>query len=282
MAVIIKNLSYTYSPKTPYEKKALNNVNFEVNEGDFLGIIGATGSGKSTLIQHLNGLIKLTGGTIRVFGIDLAQKPDLRKLRGMVGMVFQYPEYQLFDETVERDVAFGPRNLGLGEEEISERVRNAVETVGLDFDEIKGRSPFELSGGQKRRVAIAGVIAMRPKILVLDEPTAGLDPAGRKEIYELILSLKRQCAPTVIMVSHNIDEISRYANRIIVMSEGSVAYDLPTRELFKHSERLLELGLDIPLPVKIRNEILKRGVDLGEGIVTPEDLLRAVRRRTGK
>lgn len=282
MAINVDNLSYTYMPKTPYEKQALKNISFTVDEGDFLGIIGATGSGKSTLIQHFNGLIKLTDGKIEVFDIDLTKKPDLRRLRGMVGMVFQYPEYQLFDETVEKDVAFGPKNMGLSDDEIAVRVKNALEIVGLNFEEIRNRSPFELSGGQKRRAAIAGVIAMQPKILVLDEPTAGLDPAGRKEIYELILSLKKVCTPTIIMVSHNMDEISRHANRILVLNEGEVLFDLPTKELFKNSDKLLEIGLDIPVPVKIRNGLFKRGVDLGDGIVTPADLVEAIKRRTGK
>lgn len=277
MPIEIENLNFTYAPKTPFEYKALNNFSLTVDDGEFLGIIGPTGSGKSTLVQHLNGLIKLTSGKITVDGIELHKKPDLKKLRATVGMVFQYPEYQLFDETVAKDVSFGPKNLGLDKKEIDERVREAVETVGLNFDEIKDRSPFELSGGQKRRVAIAGVIAMRPKILVLDEPTAGLDPVGRIEMFELIRRLKETTTPTIIMVSHNMDEISAAATKIAVLYKGELQYYLPPAELFAHSDKLLEIGLDIPTPVKVAEELKKKGVDLGAGIVTEEDLVMRVK-----
>lgn len=283
MAVSVKNLSYVYMPKTPYETRALDGVTFDVNEGDFVGVIGATGSGKSTLVQHLNGLIRLTSGDLKVFDIDLAAKrPDLRRLRGLVGMVFQYPEYQLFDETVFRDVAFGPKNMKLSEEEINTRVKNAIELVGLDFEEIKDRSPFDLSGGQKRRVAIAGVLAMRPQILVLDEPTAGLDPVGRREMYELVLKLKRECSPTVIMISHNMDEISRYASRLLVLSGGKLIYDMPPKPLFNnHYDDLVKMGLDIPVPVKLAKALKDGGVDLGD-VVTPSEFVEAFTRRCGK
>ena len=194
----VKNLTYTYSKKTPYEKIALKDINLTINEGDFLGIIGHTGSGKSTFIQHINGLIKAQDGEIKVFDINLTQKkpkPDLRKLRQEVGMVFQYPEYQLFADTVEKDIAFGPKNLKLPAEEIKNRVRLAMDAVGLDYDYYKNRSPFDLSGGQKRRVAIAGVLAMKPKVLILDEPTAGLDPIGKRQILNLITNLKNTITP---------------------------------------------------------------------------------------
>lgn len=276
MSIVIENLSYVYSPKTPFEHKALDNISLTVEDGDFLGIIGATGSGKSTFIQHLNGLIKLTSGKITVDGIELHNKPDLKKLRAEVGMVFQYPEYQLFDETVEKDVSFGPKNLGLKKDEIAERVKEAVETVGLDYDEFKERSPFELSGGQKRRVAIAGVIAMRPQILVLDEPTAGLDPVGRIEMFDLIAKLKETTVKTIIMVSHNMDEISEVANKIAVLEHGKLCFHGTPKELFKHAEELEEIGLDIPTAIKLKNELKARGVELSDDIVTANDFVEAV------
>ena len=208
MSIEVRDLSYVYSPGTPYAATALDHVDLTVDEGDFVGIIGKTGSGKSTFIQHLNALIRLQSGSIKVYDIDLTEKkPDLKRLRGTVGMVMQYPEYQLFDETVEKDVSYGPKNLGLSEEEIKGRVREAVELVGLDYEDVKDRSPFELSGGQKRRVAIAGVIAMRPRVLILDEPTAGLDPRGKKEILALVKRLKESSSPTVIIISHSISQI---------------------------------------------------------------------------
>lgn len=276
MSIIIENLSYVYSPKTPFEHKALDNISLTVEDGDFLGIIGATGSGKSTFIQHLNGLIKLTSGKITVDGIELHNKPDLKKLRAEVGMVFQYPEYQLFDETVEKDVSFGPKNLGLKKDEIAERVKEAVETVGLDYEQFKERSPFELSGGQKRRVAIAGVIAMRPKILVLDEPTAGLDPVGRIEMFDLIAKLKESTVKTIIMVSHNMDEISAVANKIAVLEHGKLRFFGAPKELFKNAEELEEIGLDIPTAVKLKNDLKTRGVELSDDVVTADDFVEAV------
>ena len=276
MSIIIENLSYVYSPKTPFEHKALDNISLTVEDGDFLGIIGATGSGKSTFIQHLNGLIKLTSGKITVDGIELHNKPDLKKLRAEVGMVFQYPEYQLFDETVEKDVSFGPKNLGLKKDEIAERVKEAVETVGLDYEQFKERSPFELSGGQKRRVAIAGVIAMRPKILVLDEPTAGLDPVGRIEMFDLIAKLKESTVKTIIMVSHNMDEISEVANKIAVLEHGKLRFFGAPKELFKNAEELEEIGLDIPTAVKLKNDLKARGVELSDDVVTADDFVEAV------
>ena len=247
MSIVIENLSYVYSPKTPFEHKALDNISLTVEDGDFLGIIGATGSGKSTFIQHLNGLIKLTSGKIIVDGIELHNKPDLKKLRAEVGMVFQYPEYQLFDET-----------------------------VGLDYEQFKERSPFELSGGQKRRVAIAGVIAMRPQILVLDEPTAGLDPVGRIEMFDLIAKLKETTVKTIIMVSHNMDEISEVANKIAVLEHGKLRFHGTPKELFKHTEELEEIGLDIPTAIKLKNELNARGVELSDDIVTANDFVEAV------
>ncbi len=280
MSIVVKNLQFTYSANSPYETRALKDVNLTINEGDFLGIVGHTGSGKSTFIQHLNGLIKVQEGEIEVFDIKLTNvkkpKPDLRKLRSHVGMVFQYPEYQLFEETVYKDVAFGPKNLGLSQEEINDRVKEAIELVGLDYEKYKDRAPFELSGGQKRRVAIAGIIAMKPKVLILDEPTAGLDPSGKEQILSLIKNLKEKCSPTIIVISHDIDEITRFANRLVVFNDGKVAFDEPMKELFKHQQELVEMGLDIPLAIKIANELKAKGIKLGENIVTMSDLLREI------
>lgn len=278
-AIKISDLSFVYSKKTPYEKLALDNINVTINEGEFLGIIGHTGSGKSTFIQHLNGLIKAQSGKITVFDMELnVKKPktDLRKLRSEVGMVFQYPEYQLFDETVAKDVAFGCKNLKLDKEEIEIRVKEAIETVGLNYDEIKDRSPFDLSGGQKRRAAIAGVIAMRPRVLVLDEPTAGLDPQGKKQILDLIVRLKQARNLTIIVVSHDMDEIVRYADRIIVFNAAKIAYDEPMKELFTHDKDLVDIGLDTPLAVKLVNKLRERNIDLGQGIVNDDDFVKAI------
>ena len=275
----VKNLTYTYSKKTPYEKIALKDINLTINEGDFLGIIGHTGSGKSTFIQHINGLIKAQDGEIKVFDINLTQKkpkPDLRKLRQEVGMVFQYPEYQLFADTVEKDIAFGPKNLKLSAEEIKNRVRLAMDAVGLDYDYYKNRSPFDLSGGQKRRVAIAGVLAMKPKVLILDEPTAGLDPIGKRQILNLITNLKNTITPTIIVISHDINEITQYCNRLVVFNNAKIAFDLPINELFTHSEELLNMGLDIPLCVKVNNYLKANNIKLDGDIITPQDLITAI------
>ncbi len=282
MSIVIKDLSFTYGVKSPYEKKAISNINLTINDGDFLGIVGHTGSGKSTFIQHLNGLIKVQEGEIEVFDIKLTSakkpKPDLRALRSNVGMVFQYPEYQLFEDTVYKDVAFGPKNLGLSEDEIARRVKEAIELVGLNFEEIKERAPFELSGGQKRRVAIAGIIAMKPKVLILDEPTAGLDPNGKEQILELITHLKEYCSPTIIVISHDIDEITRFATRLVVFNKSQVAFDMPMKELFKHQDELVAMGLDIPLAVKIANDLRTRGVAVSDEVVTVKDLLKEIER----
>ncbi len=275
----VKNLTHTYSKKTPYEKVALSDVSVTINEGDFLGIIGHTGSGKSTFIQHLNGLIKPQEGEVKVFDIDLTKKkpkPDLRRLRQEVGMVFQYPEYQLFADTVEKDIAFGPKNLKLSAEEIKNRVRMAMQAVGLDYDKYKDRSPFDLSGGQKRRVAIAGVLAMSPKVLILDEPTAGLDPIGKRQILTLIKNLKEKVTPTIIVISHDINEITQYCTRLIVFNKSKIAFDLPINELFTHSEELLQMGLDIPLSVKLNNCLKSNGIQLEGDIITPKDLVLAI------
>ena len=261
MPIVVKNLNYVYSPKTPFEKTALKDITFTVEDGDFFGIIGHTGSGKSTLISHFNGLIRLMSGSLIVNGIDLSKKYDFKKLRSEVGMVFQYPEYQLFDETVERDVGFGPKNLGLSEAEVKERAADAIRLVGLDYDKIKDRSPFELSGGQMRRVALAGVLAMHPKILVLDEPTAGLDPRGKTEILELVKKIKEEC-PTIIMISHNMDEISQYCNRIAVLGKGKLEGVFTPSELFGHEDIIERLGLRLPTPAYVAHRLRERGYNI--------------------
>ncbi len=280
MQITVKDLNFTYSARTPFERHALKGVNLTINEGDFLGIIGHTGSGKSTFIMHLNGLFKLQSGEIDVLGIKLVpdkkNKSDLRRLRGTVGMVFQYPEYQLFEDTVEKDVAFGPRNMGLDADEVKRRVKRAIELVGLDYEDVKDRAPFELSGGQKRRVAIAGIIAMQPRVLILDEPTAGLDPYGKEQILSLITRLKKECSPTVIVISHDVDEITRFANRIVVFNDGKVMFDLPMNELFRHADELHAVGLEIPKAVRIAGKLREKGVQLDGDVVSLDDLLHSI------
>ncbi len=279
MSIEVKDLSYVYSPGTPYAAAALNGISISINEGDYLGIIGKTGSGKSTFIQHLNALIKLQNGSIKVFDIDLTQKkPDLKRLRGTVGMVMQYPEYQLFDETVEKDVAYGPKNLGLSDEEIKGRVREAIELVGLSYEEVKDRSPFELSGGQKRRIAIAGVIAMRPRVLILDEPTAGLDPRGKKDIMSLVKRLKETSSPTIIIISHDMDAVAENCDKVALFSEGLIKAVGTPREIFYNARLLEENEMDVPSVVKIANEMKKRGAVLDGEPVKREELIDAVRR----
>ena len=230
MSIVIENLSYVYSPKTPFEHKALDNISLTVEDGDFLGIIGATGSGKSTFIQHLNGLIKLTSGKITVDGIELHNKPDLKKLRAEVGMVFQYPEYQLFDETVEKDVSFGPKNLGLKKDEIAERVKEAVETVGLDYEQFKERSPFELSGGQKQRISIARLFLKNPPILILDEATSALDNESERMVQKSLDRLAE--GRTTLTIAHRLTTIKN-AERILVLTENGIAEDGNHKELME-------------------------------------------------
>ena len=273
--VELKNLTYVYSKKTPFEKRALDDITLSIEEGTFLGIIGETGSGKSTLIQHLNGLIKVQDkklSSVVVNGLSATEKKTLKQLRFEVGIVFQYPEYQLFEDTVKKDVAFGPKNMKLPQEEIDARVRRALQVVGLDYNEFAERSPFELSGGEKRRVAIAGVIAMQPKILVLDEPVAGLDPVGRAEILALIKQLQKDVSPTIIMVSHNMDDIAILADRIIAMHNGKVELDGTPEEVFCNREKIAEIGLDLPMATRLRDKLVENGVNLPDGIVTPSGL----------
>ena len=241
-----EDVSYIYSPDTPFAKKALDHVNLSLEEGEFIGLIGHTGSGKSTLVQLLNGLLKPTSGEVYLEGEALGKSKALKHIRQKVGLVFQYPEYQLFEETVEKDIAFGPMNLGCSEEEVEKRVRDSMEAVGLSYDNLKDRSPFELSGGQKRRVAIAGILAMEPKILVLDEPTAGLDPHGRDEILGEVKDLFLKKGITIILVSHSMEDVANLADRMIVMYKGTVAMDGSPREVFREEAKLRKMGLGIP------------------------------------
>lgn len=276
MPIKIENLSYIYSPGTPFEKRALDGITFTIEDGDFFGIVGHTGSGKSTLIGHFNALTRVQSGSITVDEFDLTKKKlDFKALRGRVGMVFQYPEYQLFDETVEKDVAFGPKNLGLKEEEALLRAKEAIIKVGLDYEEVRERSPFELSGGQKRRAALAGVLAMDPKILVLDEPTAGLDPAGKKEILSLLKSVKKSC-PTIIMISHNMDEIAECCNRVAVLSGGKLEGVFTPAELFAEKEILAKTHLDLPSYARIAETLNKNGFDISGGILTEDELVKSI------
>ena len=264
----VEHLSYVYNPGLPTQVTALEDVSFTVEQGDFVGVIGATGSGKSTLISHLNGLNKPTSGKVWVDGRDLWADPEkIREFRFLTGLVFQYPEYQLFEETCYKDIAFGPKNMGLDEAEVDRRVREAARFVGLD-DTLLARSPFELSGGQKRRVAVAGVLAMRPRILVLDEPAAGLDPEGRDEILGEIKQYHKQTGTTVLLVSHSMEDIAKYANRVLVMADKKVAMYDTVERVFARAEELLALGLSVPQVTKIFLKLREMGLDLPTDVYT--------------
>ena len=271
MSIKIENLTHIYSPNGPFEKKALDNVNIEINDGDFVAIIGHTGSGKSTLIQHMNGLEKATSGKIFIDDIDITAKDvKLTDIRKKVGLVFQYSEYQLFEETIERDIAFGPTNLKLSKEEIKNRVKNAMEMVGLDYETYKDKSPFDLSGGQKRRVAIAGVIAMEPKVLILDEPTAGLDPKGRDDILGQIRQLHDKYGMTIVLVSHSMEDVAKLAEKVIVMNKGKVVLTGTPKEVFKEVDILEEIGLGVPQVTYLMKELIKKGFDVSDEAYTIE------------
>lgn len=274
------NLSFTYNPKTAMERRALIDISFEIHNGDFFGIVGSTGAGKSTLVTHLNALTRVQkkSGTIIVSGMDITPKHiDFKKLRKTVGMVFQYPEYQLFADSVAADVAFGPKNLGVPAEEIDERVRSAIGLVGLDYDEIAARSPFELSGGQKRRVAIAGVLATRPEVLVLDEPTAGLDPSGKRDILELIRKVKAEC-PTIVMISHNMDEIAENCNRVAVLEKGKLLGVFTPKELFS-SDIIANTGLRKPQVTEIADGLCENGFSISKEVTTEDELVSEIAKR---
>ena len=276
----VKNLNYVYSIGTPFEHKALDEVSFSVDRGEFIGIIGHTGSGKSTLMQHLNGLLKPTSGEILLDGKDIwADKAQTRQARFRVGLVFQYPEYQLFEETVYKDIAFGPRNMKLSEAEIDRRVREAAGFVGLTEEQLQV-SPFDLSGGQKRRVAIAGVIAMEPEILILDEPTAGLDPVGRAGILANIEAYRKAKNATIMMVSHSMEDVARLTDRLLVMNGSRLAMDGTPAEVFTHAEELLEMGLSIPQVTQVFLHLRKMGVDV-ENVYTIDQAVQALLQRKG-
>lgn len=276
----VKNLTYIYSAGTPFEHKALDDISFSVERGEFIGIIGHTGSGKSTLMQQLNGLLKPTSGTVLLDGQDIwSDKKLTRQARFRVGLVFQYPEYQLFEETVYKDIAFGPKNMGLSAEEVDRRVREAAGFVGLTEQQLEV-SPFDLSGGQKRRVAIAGVIAMEPEVLILDEPTAGLDPMGRSEILGNIQSYRKAKNATIMMVSHSMEDVARLTDRLLVMNGSKLAMDAPPAQVFTHAEELTQMGLNIPQVTQVFLELKKLGLD-AKNVYTIEQAAAEIRRLKG-
>ena len=282
MSIQVRDITHIYSEGLPYETVALKDVSFDVDDGQFVGIIGHTGSGKSTLLQHLNGLLKPKSGTIVVSGTDItADNAVLRDIRRKVGLVFQYPEYQLFEETVLKDVSFGPKNLGLEEDEIEERAVEAIRLVGLDPDEFGERSPFELSGGQKRRVAIAGVLAMKPEVLILDEPTAGLDPKAHRDILEMIKDVHQKEKNITILVSHNMNDIAALSDKILVMENGGLAMEGSPAEIFAESGKLKEMGLGVPEITDILVRLKERGFDIRQDIFSVDEAIKAVAEKLG-
>lgn len=269
MSIKIENLTHIYMPGSPFEKRALDNVNVTIDSGEFVALIGHTGSGKSTLIQHINGLLKPTSGKIVIDGVDIASSEiKLSDVRKKVGLVFQYSEYQLFEETIEKDIAFGPKNLGLKSEEVVSRVKKAMNIVGLDYDTYKDKSPFDLSGGQKRRVAIAGVVAMEPQVLILDEPTAGLDPHGRDEILDRIKQLREEYNMTIILVSHSMEDVARLATRIFVMDKGKCILNDTPSNVFKEVEILENVGLAVPQITYLMRRLKNNNFNVSEDIFT--------------
>ncbi len=271
MSVIeLKNVTYKYSAGTPFEAVAVNNVSLTVEKGEFCGIIGHTGSGKSTLIQHLNGLVKPTFGEVYIDGENIWSKDvDIREVRFKAGLVFQYSEHQLFEETVYKDISYGPKNMGLSEEEIDTRVRAAAESMGIS-EELLERSPFDLSGGQKRRVALAGIIAMEPEILILDEPAAGLDPIGRESVLSRISEYHKKYGTTILLVSHSMEDIVRFAEKVLVMNKGEVFCHSPTDEVFARQDEIIKIGLDVPQITRVIMKLRQKGIDLGSDIYTVE------------
>ena len=276
MAIQVEDLCYTYGEGTALERQALKHVSFEIQDGEFVGLIGHTGSGKSTLIQHLNGLIKPTSGDIKYQGVSIySQGYQLKDLRSKVGLVFQYPEYQLFEADIFTDVCFGPKNLGLPQEEVEKRARHALKLVGMD-EKFYKQSPFELSGGQKRRVAIAGVLAMRPEMMILDEPTAGLDPQGRDEILGQIERLNREHGLTILVVSHSMEDMARYVDRIMVMNDGVKMFDDTPKEVFRHYKELEAIGLAAPQITYVVQGLRERGIPIDDAITTVEEAREAI------
>ena len=276
-SISIRNVSYIYNEGLPFEKRALDDVSLDIGEGEFIALVGHTGSGKSTLVQHLNGLMEPTEGEILYDGVDYRKKGNIATLRQKVGLVFQYPEYQLFEETIAKDIAYGPKNLGLSDEEVEERVRRAMAKVGLDYDEKGEQSPFALSGGQKRRVAIAGILAMEPEVLVLDEPTAGLDPRGSREILEEIRGIFESTGTTIVLVSHSMEEVARLASRVIVMDRGRVHMDGTPREIFAREKELRAIGLGVPQVRRTMTDLVEKGFDIEEDCITVDEAFDALK-----
>ena len=283
MDINFKNVSFIYGEKTPFEKLALDNIDLTIKKGEFVGIIGHTGSGKSTLIQHFNGILKPTSGDVFIGDMNTKDK-ELAKsgLRYKIGLVFQYPEYQLFEETIEKDIAFGPRNMGLSEEEVTERVKEAMEIVGLDYETKKDKSPFEISGGQKRRVAIAGILAMKPDILILDEPTAGLDPKGRDELFFQIKNLYEKNNITIVLISHSMEDVAKLVNRIIIMKDGHIHSDKKTKEAFSDVDDLKKVGLNVPQITELMDVLRKNGHNFSKNILTVDEAFSEIKRELRK
>ena len=278
MPIITDHLTYVYGSKTTLQKTAINDVSVKIDDGQFIGLIGHTGSGKTTLLQLLSGLVKPASGTVYLDGEDIFAKDyDKTTLRSKLGIVFQYPEHQLFEETVFKDVCFGPKNLGVDDKETELRAYEALKMIGLE-DEVFYQSPFDLSGGQKRRVAIAGVLAMKPKILILDEPTAGLDPVGRNEILDLVLKLQKEQGLTIILVSHSMEDVAKYADRVLVMDAGQIVFDNTPREIFKHHEKLMELGLNVPQVTIAMNKLRENGIPVKTDAITVEEAAKEILR----
>ena len=278
MPIITDHLTYVYGSKTTLQKTAINDVSVKIDDGQIIGLIGHTGSGKTTLLQLLSGLVKPASGTVYLDGEDIFAKDyDKTTLRSKLGIVFQYPEHQLFEETVFKDVCFGPKNLGVDDKETELRAYEALKMIGLE-DEVFYQSPFDLSGGQKRRVAIAGVLAMKPKILILDEPTAGLDPVGRNEILDLVLKLQKEQGLTIILVSHSMEDVAKYADRVLVMDAGQIVFDNTPREIFKHHEKLMELGLNVPQVTIAMNKLRENGIPVKTDAITVEEAAKEILR----
>jgi len=283
MPIIIKDLYYTYQKGTPYETHALKGVSLEIREGEFVGLIGHTGSGKSTLVQHLNGLVIPSSGNVQVDELSTSDKKiKMREVRKKVGLVFQYPEHQLFEETVEKDVGYGPGNLGFSDSEKKKIVKDALKAVQLDYKSIKDKSPFNLSGGQKRRVAIAGIIAMKPKYLILDEPTAGLDPRGREEILTQIKKLHQELGLTIVLVSHSMEDVAKFADKLIVMHKGQIEMMGKPIDVFKNRDRLKEIGLGVPVVTELFYCLGERGLELDKSIFTVEEAVLELKNRLFK
>ncbi|MCK6130859.1 energy-coupling factor transporter ATPase [Parvimonas micra] len=283
MDINFKNVSFVYGEKTPFEKLALDNIDLTIKKGEFVGIIGHTGSGKSTLIQHFNGILKPTSGDVFIGDMNTKDK-ELAKsgLRYKIGLVFQYPEYQLFEETIEKDIAFGPKNMGLSEEEVTDRVKEAMEIVGFDYEAKKDKSPFEISGGQKRRVAIAGILAMKPDILILDEPTAGLDPKGRDELFFQIKRLYEKNNITIVLISHSMEDVAKLVNRIIIMKNGHIHLDKSTKEAFSDVDDLKKVGLNVPQITELMDILRKKGHHFSKNILTVDEAFNEIKRELRK